>query len=84
MLSGMAVADVAKPHDEVRGQGSALLMIPGVGGDAGYYAQASEELADAFTVITYGRRGNSRSTGGTDGPMTVAQQADDEIGRAHV
>ena len=60
-------SDVSRPTE--RGcttkcaEGPALLMISGAGGDAGYYAGVAEELDDAFTVITYDRRGNSRSTG---------------------
>ena len=48
-------------HYEVRGNGPALLMIAGGGGDAGYYTPVADLLADEFTVITYDRRGNSRS-----------------------
>nr|WP_240982264.1 alpha/beta fold hydrolase [Streptomyces sp. S3(2020)] len=62
---------------EVRGSGPALLMISGAGGDAGYYTEVAADLADAFTVITYDRRGNSRSTGRSGGPMDLARQASD-------
>lgn len=48
-------------HYEVRGRGPALLMIAGGGGDADYYTPVADLLADEFTVITYDRRGNSRS-----------------------
>ena len=67
----------AELYYEVRGSGPALVMIAGAGGDAGFYEGAAEELADAFTVITYDRRGNSRSTGRVDKPMSMAEQADD-------
>jgi pimeloyl-ACP methyl ester carboxylesterase len=46
---------------EVRGSGPALLMIPGGNGDAGPYAAVAEALAARYTVITYDRRGFSRS-----------------------
>jgi pimeloyl-ACP methyl ester carboxylesterase len=36
-------------------------MITGGGGDSGYYADAAGILASDYTVITYDRRGNSRS-----------------------
>ncbi|KMS76064.1 acetyltransferase [Streptomyces viridochromogenes] len=77
MRSDVFEADGARLYHEVRGSGPALLMISGAGGDAGYYAGVAEELADAFTVITYDRRGNSRSTGRSAEPMKLAQQAAD-------
>ncbi|MFF3378900.1 alpha/beta fold hydrolase [Streptomyces sp. NPDC002680] len=77
MRSGRLTVDGAELYYEVRGVGPALLMISGAGGDAGYYSGIAEGLADAFTVITYDRRGNSRSTGGDDGPMELARQAAD-------
>jgi len=75
--SGRPAVDGAELYYEVRGVGPALLMISGAGGDAGYCSGIAEGLADAFTVITYDRRGNSRSTGGGDGPMELARQAAD-------
>jgi pimeloyl-ACP methyl ester carboxylesterase len=48
-------------YHEVRGEGPSVLLIAGAGGDAGYFARPAELLADEFTVITYDRRGNSRS-----------------------
>jgi pimeloyl-ACP methyl ester carboxylesterase len=73
----MAEVDGAKLYYEVRGRGPALLMISGAGGDAGYYSQAAAILEDSFTVITYDRRGNSRSTGRTDAPISITEQARD-------
>lgn len=46
---------------EVRGQGPPFLMIPGTPGYSGHYVPVAELLADEFTVVTYDRRGNSRS-----------------------
>ncbi|WP_217144969.1 alpha/beta fold hydrolase [Streptomyces sp. AC627_RSS907] len=77
MRSDVLETDGARLYHEVRGSGPALLMISGAGGDAGYYSGVAEELADAFTVITYDRRGNSRSTGRRAEPMDLAQQAAD-------
>jgi pimeloyl-ACP methyl ester carboxylesterase len=48
-------------HCEVRGQGPALLCIPGGTGDAGSFAALATVLADRYTVITYDRRGFVRS-----------------------
>ena len=75
--SGMAEVDGAKLYYEVRGRGPALLMISGAGGDAGYYSQAAAILEDSFTVITYDRRGNSRSTGRNDALFSITEQARD-------
>ncbi|MFJ5262241.1 alpha/beta fold hydrolase [Streptomyces sp. NPDC088387] len=84
MRGGVIEVDGAELYHEVRGSGPVLLMISGAGGDAGYYTDVAEQLADAFTVITYDRRGNSRSTGGGSGgpdgpggPMDLGRQAAD-------
>lgn len=60
-----------------RGDGPVLLLIAGGGGDGARYARIAEALADEFTVVTYDRRGNSRSTGGAD--LDMAQQARDAV-----
>jgi pimeloyl-ACP methyl ester carboxylesterase len=46
---------------EVRGAGPTLLLICGGVYDAAGYAGLAERLADEYTVVTYDRRGNSRS-----------------------
>lgn len=46
---------------EVCGEGAALLLIHGVIVDAGLYEQTAEYLSRHYKVITYDRRGNSRS-----------------------
>jgi pimeloyl-ACP methyl ester carboxylesterase len=51
----------ARLHYEVRGRGPVLLMICGGIYDAAGYAALADRLADAYTVVTYDRRGNSRS-----------------------
>lgn len=67
---------------EVRGAGSPLLMISGGQGDAGFYTLPAALLADEYQVITYDRRGNSRSTRNvTD--FSVAQQARDAVAVLH-
>src|SRR5262245_22278395 len=48
-------------HFEVRGAGPALLLIPGGNGDAGFYEPFAKALSGHFTVISYDRRGFSRS-----------------------
>ncbi|MCP2166844.1 alpha/beta fold hydrolase [Goodfellowiella coeruleoviolacea] len=48
-------------HHEVRGTGPVLLLIPGGSGDGGQFSAVADALADRFTVVTYDRRGYSRS-----------------------
>ena len=63
---------------EMRGRGPAVLFISGGTGDAGHWTTVADILADAYTVITYDRRANSRSPrppGWTS--TTIGEQADD-------
>jgi pimeloyl-ACP methyl ester carboxylesterase len=63
---------------EKRGRGPAVLFVSGASGDAGHWTTVADILADTYTVITYDRRGNSRSPrppGRTS--TTVGEQADD-------
>ncbi len=46
---------------EVHGTGPSLVLVPGASGDGGYLQPLADALADEFTVVTYDRRGNSRS-----------------------
>jgi pimeloyl-ACP methyl ester carboxylesterase len=53
-------------------------MIPGALGDGGTFDRVAPLLADEFTVVTYDRRGNSRSPRPAGWTATsVAEQADD-------
>jgi pimeloyl-ACP methyl ester carboxylesterase len=63
---------------ELRGAGPAVLFISGATGDAGHYAAVADALADEFTVLTYDRRGNSRSPRPVDWVRTsMEEQAED-------
>jgi pimeloyl-ACP methyl ester carboxylesterase len=63
---------------EVRGTGPAILLIPGTPGDGGQFDALAAELATDRTVITYDRRGASRSAQPPSWSSTsVAEQADD-------
>lgn len=66
-------------YHEVRGTGPAVLLIPGATGDAGHFTRSAERLSDEFTIITYDRRGNSRSAATQDRAAAAAMsaQADD-------
>lgn len=62
LITGYADNHGIKLYFEKRGQGDPLILIAGGGGDAGYFSKLAEYLKDTFTVITYDRRGYSRST----------------------
>lgn len=53
--------DEVSIYYEVRGEGTPLLLIHGVVVDAGLYEKAAELLSRYYKVITFDRRGNSRS-----------------------
>lgn len=61
MTSGVARAAGADLCFERRGSGPPLLMIPGGGGDGGAFSAIARILAETYTVLTYDRRGKSRS-----------------------
>ncbi|HEU5030894.1 MAG TPA: alpha/beta hydrolase [Spirillospora sp.] len=68
----------ASLHYEVRGSGPVLLLICGGIYDAAGYAGLAALLADRYTVVTYDRRGNSRSPlTGPPEPQEIAVHADD-------
>lgn len=56
----------ASLYYEVRGSGPVLLLVCGGLYDAAGYAGLARQLAGRYTVVTYDRRGNSRSP--LDGP----------------
>ena len=64
---------------DLRGSGDPLILIPGAGGDAGIYGRLAPLLSDAFTVITYDRRCNARSSGDRNAAIDMAQQARDVV-----
>jgi pimeloyl-ACP methyl ester carboxylesterase len=68
----------ANIHYEMRGAGPVLLMVQGGDGDAGGTAGIADQLVSDFTVVTYDRRGLSRSALDARAPSpTVATHADD-------
>jgi pimeloyl-ACP methyl ester carboxylesterase len=60
--SGTLRVPGAHLYYEVRGSGPILLLIHGGGGDARAFDGMARYLADQYTVVTYDRRGLSRST----------------------
>jgi len=78
VTTGTATVAGAELYFEARGAGPVLLMIPGGLGDAGSSGLVSERLADEYRVVSYDRRGHSRSTAGT-GEFEIAQQSRDAV-----
>lgn len=71
----------AQLHHEVRGGGPSVLFIQGATGDGGTFDRVAELLGDEFTVVTYDRRGNSRSPRPAGWNETsMDEQADDAAG----
>ena len=71
-------ANGATLYHEVRGDGPSLLFISGATGDAGHWTGVADTLADTYVVITYDRRGNSRSPRPPNwASTTIDEQADD-------
>lgn len=71
----------AEIYHEVRGSGPPVLFIQGATGDGGTFERVAEQLADEFIVVTYDRRGNSRSPRPEGWDRTsMDEQADDAAG----
>src|SRR5262245_324305 len=81
--SGRVTTEGDTLYYEVRGHGPALLMIPGGGGDGGSYSAVADILSDEFTVITFDRRGNARSTLNEPQNFEVTQQSRDAVAVMH-
>ncbi len=63
---------------EAKGAGRPVLLIAGTPGDGGQFDRVAEALADDHLVVTYDRRGTSRSERVAGWQSTsVAEQADD-------
>lgn len=57
----------ARLYYEIYGSGPIMLMVPGATGSADSFQRVTEHLAAHYTVVTYDRRGFSRSQ--LDGPQ---------------
>jgi pimeloyl-ACP methyl ester carboxylesterase len=68
-------------HVERRGSGPTLLLIAGGGGDCGSFERIAQLLSDRYTVLSYDRRGFSRSPlqgqVPSDGAARLAANVDD-------
>lgn len=62
---------------EVRGHGTPLVLIHGVMVDADFYRHAADILAKKYMVVTFDRRGNSRSRCCEESLFSIGTQAED-------
>ncbi len=76
LTTGLVEANGTRLYHELRGSGPPLLFISGATGDAGHFESVAERLASRWTVVTYDRRGNSRSPR-TSGVTSMGEQAAD-------
>jgi pimeloyl-ACP methyl ester carboxylesterase len=81
--TGYVMTEGDEIYYEVRGQGTPLLMISGGGGDTGCYSLVADILSDEYQVITYDRRGNSRSTRNEPQNFEISQQSRDAVAVLH-
>jgi pimeloyl-ACP methyl ester carboxylesterase len=65
--SALVAVDGAQLHYRVRGTGPLLILLAGGDGDAESFDGLADLLVDHFTVVTYDRRGLSRSV--IEGPV---------------
>src|SRR5215475_15198872 len=80
-VTDFVVSNGARLYYERQGAGQPIFFIAGSTGDAGNFTRTAALLADEFTVVTYDRRGNSRSERPKGWTTTsVAEQADDAAG----
>jgi pimeloyl-ACP methyl ester carboxylesterase len=80
LTAGTARGAGADLYYQRRGNGPPLLLIVGGGGDHAYYDGLAAGLADQYTVLTYDRRGNSRSRlHGDPAPLVMAEQSADAL-----
>ncbi|MGH3185882.1 MAG: alpha/beta fold hydrolase [Streptosporangiaceae bacterium] len=78
--TGVAKTDGADLYFERRGDGPPLLLIAGGGGDCGGLEAMAGILASGYTVLSYDRRGNSRSPlHYAPVPITMTEQSADAV-----
>ena len=64
---------------EVQGDGPSLVLVPGATGDGGYMQPIADALADEFKVVTYDRRGNSRSPAPEGWTQTSVEEQSNDL-----
>jgi pimeloyl-ACP methyl ester carboxylesterase len=75
----MSILEVpgARLYYEKRGSGPLMLMVPGANGEANIFKLVAEHLAAHYTVVTYDRRGFSRSQ--LDGPQDYEHRLETDV-----
>jgi hypothetical protein len=68
-------AEGADIVDDFEGEGPLPLLIAGGNGDGSRYGPLAAVLAPDYTVVSYDRRAERRSTGDTTTDLDMAQQA---------
>src|SRR5690349_2033701 len=77
----ITAVDGAELYYEVRGTGPRVLFIQGATGDGGWFDRITDLLAGEFTIVTYDRRGNSRSPAPARWTQTsIEEQAENAAG----
>ena len=77
MRNGRLQTDEVTLYYTIRGSGPMLLILQGGAGNAAGSEDLANQLADEFTVVTYDRRGLSRSTPIRAERYDIATHADD-------
>ena len=77
MRNGQLRTDEVTLYYTIRGSGPMLLILQGGAGNADGSEDLANQLADEFTVVTYDRRGLSRSTPIRAERYDIATHADD-------
>jgi len=75
---GVIDANGTTLYYERRGNGPPVVLVSGATGDAGHWTDVADTLSSEHTVVTYDRRGNSRSPRPPGWTVTTMdEQADD-------
>lgn len=77
-MPSIRAADGCELHFDVEGSGPPLLLIPGLGGAASFWAAAVPHFSARFRTIAVDHRGAGRN-GRPDGPYSIEQIARDTL-----